>query len=126
MAKKNTGSNVTKAVAIGAGVAALSAAAYLLFGPEGKKHRKDLQSWMVKMKADVMEKMEEAKELSEETYHGILDMVEAKYRSMKNVNGADLQKEVAELKKNWKNMKRKAGTKLKKASRIKKTTRRKK
>ncbi len=125
MAKKNTRSNVTKAVAIGAGVAALSAAAYLLFGPEGKKHRKDLKSWMVKMKADVMEKMEEAKELSEDTYHGIIDVVEAKYRSMKDVSQDALKEEVAELKKNWKNMKRDAGAKRKKLAPVKKSPRRK-
>ncbi len=126
MAKKNAGNDMGKAVAIGAGVVALSAAAYLLFGPEGKKHRKDLRSWMVKMKADVMEKMEETKELSEETYHDILDVVEAKYRSMKDVSQDALKKEVAELKKNWKNMKRNAGAKRKKLAPVKKSPRRKK
>ena len=59
MAAKNE-SNAGKIAAAGAGIVALSAAAYLIFGPEGKKHRKDLKSWMVKMKAEVMEKMEQA------------------------------------------------------------------
>lgn len=104
MAQKKTGTNVGKAVAIGAGVAILSGAAYLLFGPEGKKHRKDLKSWMIKMKAEVMEKMEKAKDLSAETYEDIVHTVAAKYKTMKHVDGALLAQEVAALKKNWKSM----------------------
>jgi len=102
--KKKAGNSVGRAVAVGAGVIALGTAAYLLFGPEGKKHRKDLKSWMIKMKAEVMEKMEKAKELTSETYEKILADVEAKYKAMKNVSADDLAKEVAELKKNWRAM----------------------
>jgi Tfp pilus assembly protein PilP len=104
MAQKKEKGGVGAAVAIGAGVAALSAAAYLLFGPEGKKHRKDLKSWMVKMKAEVMEKMEKAKELTAPAYEAIVSAVEEKYKAMKNVDPKDLEKEVAELKKNWREM----------------------
>lgn len=104
MATKNTKSNAGKVVAVSAGIAVLGAAAYLLFGPEGKKHRKDLKSWMIKMKAEVMEKMEKAKDLSTETYENIIHGVEAKYKAMKNVDADMLAKEVADLKKNWKSM----------------------
>jgi gas vesicle protein len=82
-------------------MAVLGAAAFLLFGPEGKKHRKDLKSWMLKMKGEVMEKMEKAKDLSAETYKEIVNGVEAKYKAMKHVDGDMLAKEVADLKKNW-------------------------
>ena len=118
MAKKNTGSIAGKAVAVGASVVALGAAAFLLFGPEGKKHRKDLKSWMLKMKAEVMEKMEKAKDLTAESYSNIVDQVEAKYKTLKNVDGAMLAKETAELKKNWKAMSKKmaGGKKVKKAA----------
>ena len=106
MAKKT--SNTGTVVAVSAGVAALGAAAYLLFGPEGKKHQKDLKSWMLKMKADVMEKMEKAvdgaKDLSAEAYEDIVSAVEAKYKAMKNVDADTLAKEVASLKKNWRAM----------------------
>jgi Tfp pilus assembly protein PilP len=104
MAQKKTASGVGAAVAVGAGVMALSAAAYLLFGPEGKKHRKDLKSWMVKMKAEVMEKMEKAKELSTPAYEAILAGIETKYKALKNVDPMDVEKEIAELKKNWRAM----------------------
>jgi hypothetical protein len=104
MAKKNTGNGVGAAVAVGAGIAVASAAAYLLFGPEGKKHRKDMQSWMIKMKAEVMEKMEKAKELSTPVYEKIISDVEAKYGALKHVDSVTLKKEVDELKKNWRAM----------------------
>lgn len=97
--KKNT---VGKAVAVGAGVAALSAAAYLLFGPEGKKHRKDLKSWMLKMQGEVMEKMEKAKELTAPAYEAMVDQVGKKYASLKTVSAEEVAAEIAKLKKNWK------------------------
>lgn len=108
MATKNTKSNAGKVVAVTAGIAALGAAAYLLFGPEGKKHRKDLKSWMIKMKAEVMEKMEKAKDLTTESYENIVNTVEAKYKTMKHVDADMLAKEVSELKKNWRAMMKEA------------------
>lgn len=118
MAKKNT-EGAGKAIAVGAGIAVLSTAAYLLFGPEGKKHRKDLQSWMIKMKAEVMEKMEKAKELSGETYEEIVNAVESKYKGMKNVDAELLAKEVAELKRNWKALAKEAKKKTGSAKKTK-------
>jgi len=109
--KKKAGSSAGAAVAVGAGVAVLGAAAYLLFGPEGKKHRKDLKSWMLKMKGEVMEKMEKAKDLSAEAYAKIIADVEAKYKAMKNVDAAEVEKEIASLKKNWREMVKNAGGK---------------
>ena len=115
-AKKN---NVGKIVAASAGAIALSAAAYLLFGPEGKKHRKDLKSWMIKMKAEVMEKMEDVQELTGPAYEAIVNEVSEKYKSLKNVSADDLAKEAQALKKHWKMMaielKKKAASKVKPA-----------
>ena len=115
MKKRSTKNNASKVVAVTAGIAALTAAAYLLFGPEGKKHRKDLKSWMIKMKGEVMEKMEKAKDLTAESYEQILHAVEAKYKSMKNVDADMLAKEVADLKKNWRAMVKNAKPKAKAA-----------
>lgn len=63
MKKESQVKNVGKAVAVGAGIAALSAAAYVLFGPEGKKNRKVIRGWAIKMKGEVIEKLENAKRL---------------------------------------------------------------
>jgi hypothetical protein len=114
MAKKNAGMSTGQEVAIGAGIAALAGAAYLLFGPEGKKHRKDLKSWMLKMKAEALQKMEDAKELTGPVYEKIVSELEAKYKAMKNVDVADVEREIASLKKNWRAMTKQAKGKGKK------------
>ncbi len=112
MVKKQ--SNVGKVVAVSAGIAALSVGAYLLFGPNGKKNRKTMKSWMVKMKGDVLEKLENVKEVTGPMYDTIVDQVSAKYRKLKNVDPAELAAEIADLKKQWNAMtkgKKKAGAK---------------
>ncbi len=118
MAKKQS-SSVGAKVAVGAGVLALSAAAYLLFGPEGKKNRKMIRGWSVKMKGEIIEKLEAAKEITEPVYHDILDKVTEKYAKLKNVDQEELLAVVADVRKQWKNMMKDAKPKKKVA---KKTT----
>ncbi|KKP83728.1 MAG: hypothetical protein UR85_C0002G0041 [Candidatus Nomurabacteria bacterium GW2011_GWF2_35_66] len=102
-------------VGIGATVAALGAAAYVLFGPDGKKNKKAIKGWAIKMKGEIIEKLEEAKEISEPVYHKIIDQVQAKY-----ADAQDLENAVKEVKKHWKTMvkdiqpKKKAKAKAKK------------
>jgi gas vesicle protein len=98
--KNNTG----KIVAAAVGIAALSAVGYLLMGPQGKKNRKDLKAWMVKMQAEVAEKMEDMKEVTADKYNDIVEQVSNKYSKLKNIDSDMLQSEVARLKKEWKNM----------------------
>jgi hypothetical protein len=108
----NKGMSAKEVVGIGAGVAALSAAAYVLFGPDAKKNRKAIRGWAVKMKGEIIEKFEEAKEITEPAYHEIIDSVQAKYAKLKNVDPEELKKEVAMIKKHW--------TALKKEIKVKK------
>jgi hypothetical protein len=91
-------------VGISATVAALGAAAYVLFGPEGKKNKKAIKGWAVKMKGEIIEKLEDAKEITEPVYHKIIDTVAAKYSKVKKVDAQDLELAVAEVKKHWKTM----------------------
>lgn len=104
VSKKGLGTKA--ALEIGAGIAALSAAAYVLFGPEGKKNRKVIRGWAVKMKGEIIEKFEEAKELTEPVYHEIIDKAQAKYAKMKNVDQAELTATINEIKKHWKAIKK--------------------
>lgn len=100
-AKKN-GVSAGAVIAIGAGVAALAAGSYFFFGPEGKKNRGKLTGWMIKMKGEVVEKMESAKEMTEAAYNTIVDKVAATY-GKKYAVAADEIKAFAEgLKKQWK------------------------
>lgn len=86
---------------IGAGIAALTASAYVLFGPDGKKNRKAIKGWTVKMKGEIIEKLEEAKEITEPVYHNIIDTVKAKYAKVKNIDQKDVDAVTAEIKKHW-------------------------
>lgn len=106
MAKKSNENmdNMGKAIAAGVTVAALTAAGYILLGPEGKKNRRKISGWAVKMKGEIIEKFEQAKELTEPIYQGIVDEVAKKYRAQKEVNSRELNELVADMKKRWKDM----------------------
>lgn len=99
--KMNTGAKI---LAVGAGVAALAAAGYFFFGPNGTKNQKKMKGWMIKMKGDVVEKMEKAKDISEPTYHQIVDAIANKYASVKTNSAEDVMKLAKELKKHWKSI----------------------
>ena len=88
-------------VGIGATVAALGAAAYVLFGPDAKKNKKVIKGWVVKMKGEIIEKLEEAKEVSEPVYHNIIDTVSAKYAKAKKIDPKELELMVSDIKKHW-------------------------
>lgn len=91
-------------IGIGAGVAALSAAAYILFGPDGKKNRKAIRGWAVKMKGEIIEQFENAKELTEPVFNQIVEKVQAKYAKLKNIDPEELKAVVDEIKKHWKTL----------------------
>lgn len=100
--KVNNKGGIGKALAVGAGVAVASAAAYLLMGPEGKKNRKQIKGWAVKMKGEMIEKLEELQEVTEPVYNKVVDEISEKYAKVKNIDKEDVTEVVGELKKHWK------------------------
>ncbi len=114
--KANNKSGAGKALGAAVGVAAVSAAAYLLFGPEGKKNRKKVQGWAVKMKGEMIEKLENVKEVTEPVYHKIVDEVSSKYAKLKNVDQKDVEDAVKEVKNHWKALMRDTKPKAKKVA----------
>jgi len=98
--KKKT-NKIVEIAAVGAGIAATSAAAYILFGPEGKKNRKAIKGWAVKMKGEIIEKLEEAKELTEPVYNKVVDEVSKKYAKSKNVDKKEVEAIIKDIKKHW-------------------------
>ena len=94
---------------MGAGLAALAAAAagaVYLYGTEaGKKRRKEIKGWMLKMRGDVMDRMEKMKDWSEEAYHNVIDGVADQYKKVKKVDPGEVSELVNDLKKHWKNIK---------------------
>lgn len=98
-------------VAISAGVLALAAGSYYFFGPEGKKNRGALKGWMIKMKGEIVEKMESAKEITEASYEKIVDAIAVKYGKTGKATEAEIRAFADSLKKQWKGFSRKAGVK---------------
>jgi hypothetical protein len=98
---KHDESSTGTAVAVGAGVIALAAASYFFFGPEGKKNRHNLKGWMVKMKGEVIEKMEDAKDMSEAAYEKIVDAVAVKYAKAGKISESEIRLFAGLLKQQW-------------------------
>lgn len=113
--KKTSSNNTSKVMGAIAGIAAISVATYLLAGPNGKKNRKDLKAWMLKMKADVAEKVENLKEVSATKYHDIVDEVANKYGKLKNIDKNDIMAEAMHLKKEWAKMTKQGKNTVKKS-----------
>jgi hypothetical protein len=113
MAKKHNSSccgSKSHKIAYGVGLAALAAAtagAYFLYGTKkGAKTRKEIKGWMLKAKGEILEKMEDLKDISEDAYKKIVDEIGAKYKAVKNIDGQDLENFTKELKTHWKDIKK--------------------
>lgn len=102
---KNHGGNdnntSAKLITLGVGVAALAAGAYFFFGPDGKKHQKKMRGWMVRMKGEILEKLEAAQEVTEPIYHKIVDTVAAAQALSGQVSKEEIDELADELKKKW-------------------------
>jgi Na+-transporting NADH:ubiquinone oxidoreductase subunit NqrC len=105
MEKKNTkknNSNAVGLVVLGASLAGLAAGAYFFLGPKGQKNQKHAKAWAIKMKADVIEKLETAREVSEPVYNEIIDSVAKEYEKNKKAGHGEVDIIVQDLKKHWK------------------------
>ena len=91
---------------LSAGAIAGLAGAYFLYGQgkESAKNRKKIKSWMIKAKGEALEKLEKMKEMDEEAYHKIMDGIAEKYGKVKDVDPAEVEALVKDLKKHWKSM----------------------
>lgn len=116
---KKKGMSAGTIIGIGASVAALGAASYYFFGPEGKKHQKNFKSWMVKMKADIVDKLQDAGHVTKEVYEQIVDGAAGLYEKAGKVSKEEVAMYAEMLKKQWKYIA--GGTKKKAKKTVKKT-----
>jgi len=86
------------------GIASVIAGAYYLYGSrDGEAKRKQISAWTLKMKGEVLEKIEKLKEVSEPKYKEIVKAVSAKYAK---IDKGELKKVVDELHNTWNKMKK--------------------
>lgn len=102
--KTNKSSSIVKLAALGAGAAGLAAAAYIFFGPKGKKNQKQAKAWAVKMKSDVIKKLKIARKVSKPIYHEIIDAVAKEYKKEMKASNGEINELSADLKKHWVNI----------------------
>ncbi|MFA5841607.1 MAG: hypothetical protein WC835_01425 [Candidatus Paceibacterota bacterium] len=104
MKKKTTtkGASAVELAVIGASLAGLAATAYFFLGPKGKKHQRETKAWAIKMKGDIVEKLEKARDISEPVYHEIINSVAARYGKEMKANHKEIAALAQDLKKHWK------------------------
>lgn len=85
-----------------AAVAAAAAGAYYFYGDaKGGKRRRQLKSWAVKAKGDILEKMEQMQNISKDAYEAAVGQVIKKYEGVKTIDPKELADLGAELKNHW-------------------------
>jgi hypothetical protein len=107
MAKKiQKGSGLATGVAMVASLAAV-AGAYFVYGTkEGVRAKKKIKSWSLKAKAEVLEKMEKMKDVSEDSYKATVANVMQKYEKLRAEHGDDIDTVTKELKGYWNHIKK--------------------
>ena len=108
MAKKKTDISNAQKLGIGVGLTTAAVAAvgaYFLYGSkDAPQNRKKVKSWALKAKGEVLEVLENAKQMTEEEFGQIVDGVVATYAKGKKLTKkemSDFKKEMAE---NWQDL----------------------
>lgn len=91
-----------KMVAIGAGVAAISAGAYYLFGPDGKKNQKKVGVLMDKMEKEAKSKIKKAKDITKPIYDKAIDSVAETYSKQYKMHEKEIKSVAKKLKGEYK------------------------
>jgi len=107
MAKKNNSKHLNTQQKVGLGVgltaaAVAAAGAYFLTGaPNAKQNRKKVKSWMLKAKAEVLEGLEKAEEMTEAEFNELVAAVGSTYGALKEASKADISDFKKEMKEHW-------------------------
>lgn len=107
-AKKGMSGKTKAAIGVGAGLAAAAVAAYLLTGKRGKENRGKVKAWAKKMQSDISREIGKLKQVSKQQYLAIISEVAARY---KNIDQAEVDMIVSDLKKHWQNLGKKSAKK---------------
>ena len=96
-----------KKVAIATGVTGLLAAAtlgahFLFNTKKGKQSLKHMRSWAFRMKSELLDRLEKAKEVNKDVYDRVVDELATKYQKVKGMTVAEVTEIAQELKGQWK------------------------
>jgi hypothetical protein len=99
---KKSGMSGGKIVAMGAGVAALGAGTYYLFGPKAKTHQKKAKVLLNKIQKEVASEIKKVKEVTPPLYHQAVDSISENYAKQYKLHEKDIQAFAKKLKSEWK------------------------
>ena len=123
--KKSSGNLLAKVgIGLAAATVAGAAATYFIYEKSSPKTRKKIRGWTLKAKGEVLERLEDLKEVNEKIYNQVIDEVGKQYKAVKKIDAKDVDKLTSELKKHWKSIQKEYGPKAKKV--VKKKAARKK
>jgi hypothetical protein len=104
MKKANDSGNGHR-VGLGLGIATLAAGAagyYFLYGSKkAARNRLKVKSWMLRMKAEVMDEVENLKEVTEDTYDAVVDKISEKYEQVKEIDPKEVRALAGRMKDHW-------------------------
>jgi len=122
--KVDISTNQKIGMGVGLTAAAVAAAgAYFLYGSDNaSKNRKQVKSWALKAKAEVLEQLEDAKQMTTEEYEQVIAAVAGTYASAKGATKKDLKEFTTEMQDHWKKIEKIAKPKVKTVSKTVKKT----
>ncbi len=120
--KKQKGLSDKEKLSIGVGLTAAAVAAagaYFLAGSKNAaKNRKIVKSWMLKAKAEVLEGLEKAEQMSQAEYEALIEQVGAAYAGLESASKTDIAGFKKEMKEHWQKIAKSAAPKKKPAKKM--------
>ncbi len=120
--KKQKGLSNTEKMSIGVGLTAAAVAAagafFLAGSKNAAKNRKVVKSWVLKAKAEVLEGLEKAQQMSQAEYEALVEHVGAAYAQVQTVSKADISGFKKEMKEQWQKIAKTAAPKKKSVKKV--------
>lgn len=94
-----------KVIGTGIGIAALAAlGTYFLTGKNNEKNREAVRGWTLKMKGEILEKIEDLREIKKEDYYKLVDEAAERYERLERVSAEELKRLTKDLKGAWEHL----------------------
>jgi 6-phosphogluconolactonase (cycloisomerase 2 family) len=88
-------------IGLSAAVVAAAGTFFLAGSRNAAKNRKTVKSWMLKAKAEVLEGLEKAQEMSQSDYDALIEQVSTVYAGVQSASKADISGFKKEMKEHW-------------------------
>ncbi|MFA6006618.1 MAG: hypothetical protein WC764_02750 [Candidatus Paceibacterota bacterium] len=111
----NTKSKVETGAVVATAILAAVAGSYYLYSKFDKTQKRKVKSWALRLKADVLDELENLQEISKDAYEQVVDVASAKYAKLKNVDTDELHLLAKDMKKHWSAIQKTVASRTKKA-----------